>query len=65
MEPITLCGAVILAFGLWVEFEPRVMAIVRAIRMSRVFTEIILKSTVHKPVYERRMPICFAKAHHY
>ena len=65
MEPITLCGAVILAFGLWVELEPRVMAIVRAIRMSRVFTEIILKSTVHKPVYVRRMPICFAKAHHY
>jgi len=24
MEPITLCGAVILAVGLWVEFEPTI-----------------------------------------
>ena len=31
MEPITLCGAVILAVGLWVEFESIIMKVARAI----------------------------------
>jgi len=31
MEPITLCGAVIVIFGLWVEFEAIIMKGVRAI----------------------------------
>lgn len=31
MEPITLCGAVILAFGLWDEFEPILTKVAGAI----------------------------------
>jgi hypothetical protein len=31
MEPITLCGAVIVMFGLWVEFESVIMKAARAI----------------------------------
>ncbi|MBI5484523.1 MAG: hypothetical protein HY888_08685 [Deltaproteobacteria bacterium] len=31
MEPITLCGAVIVAVGLWVEFESIIMRVARAI----------------------------------
>jgi hypothetical protein len=62
MEPITLCGAVIVMFGLWVEFEPRVKAVVSVICKSRFYSEIISQPTVKKPVYVRRMPICVAKA---
>lgn len=65
MEPITLCGAVIVVFGLWVEFEPRVMAVVRLISKSKRFVEIISPSTAQKPVYLRRMPICLANISHY
>jgi hypothetical protein len=36
MEPITLCGLVIVMFGVWVEFESTVMAVVRAIANSRI-----------------------------
>ena len=65
MEPITLCGAVIVIFGLWVEFEPRVMAVVRGINKSKLFAKIISQSSVQRPVYVRRMPICLAKTSHY
>ena len=65
MEPITLCGAVIVIFGLWIEFEPAVKAVVRVIRKSKLFISIISQSAVQRPVYVNRMPICFAKAHHY
>lgn len=65
MEPITLCGAVIVAFGLWVEFEPAVKAVVRVICKSKLFAAIISQSAVHRPVYVTRMPICFAKASYY
>lgn len=65
MEPITLCGAVIVIFGLWVEFEPKLRAVERTICNSKFYREIILQSTVQKPVYVRRMPICLAKTSHY
>lgn len=65
MEPITLCGAVILMFGLWVEFEPEVRAVVRVVCKCKFFPEIISQATVRKPAYVKRMPICLAKAHHY
>ena len=65
MEPITLCGLVIVALGLWVEFEPAVMAVIKWICKSRIIKAIISQSTVQKPVYIRRMPICVAKASHY
>jgi hypothetical protein len=61
MEPITLCGLVIVALGLWVEFEPAVMAVVKMIYKSRFFTSRISQSTAQKHVYVR-MPICLAKA---
>jgi len=61
MEPITLCGLVILAFGLWVEFEPKVMAVAGWICKNRIFSEIISQSTVQRPSYVRRMPVCVAK----
>lgn len=64
MEPITLCGLVIVMFGLWVEFEPAVKAAARVICKSNFFTVIISPPTVQKPVYVR-MPICLAKAFHY
>lgn len=65
MEPITLCGLIIVAFGLWMELEPAVMVIVKRVCGSRLFTAIISQSTVQKPVYVRKMPICFAKASFY
>jgi hypothetical protein len=61
MEPITLCGLVIVMFGLWVEFEPTAMAIVRAIGNSRKYKELFSHPTVQRPVYKGRMPLCFAK----
>jgi hypothetical protein len=65
MEPITLCGAVIVLFGLWVEFEPKLRAVARAICNSRLFNVIIPPSTVQRPAYVSRMPICVAKAFHH
>lgn len=65
MEPITLCGLVSVMFGLWVEFEPAVKAVVKAICRSTFFTEVIPHSPVQKPVNVNRMPICLAKTSHY
>jgi len=65
MEPITLCGLVIVMFGLWVELEPVVMAVVKTICKSRFFTAIISPSTVQKPVHVRRMPMGVAKVSPY
>lgn len=64
MEPITLCGAVILAFGLWVEFEPKLRTVAGVINKSKFFMELSSHSTVQRPVDVRRMPICVAKAFH-
>lgn len=64
MEPITLCGVIILMFGLWVEFEPRVRAVAKAI-CSSPFFKTILPQQVQQPVPVKRMPLCFAKASHY
>jgi hypothetical protein len=65
MEPITLCGAVIVMFGLWVELEPVLRAVTGTIRKSKLFAEIISRSTVQRPVSVRRMPICLAKTSHF
>jgi len=64
MEPITLCGLVIVVFGLWVELEPVVTAVVKKIRKSILYQEFFSKSAVHKPVYVGKMPICLNKAFH-
>lgn len=63
MEPITLCGLVIVMFGLWVEFEPTVMAVAGTVKNSRMFKELFSQPTVQQPVYEGIIPVCFAKAH--
>jgi hypothetical protein len=52
-------------FGLWVEFEPALRGVTRTIRKSRLIAEIISQSTVERPAYVRRMPICVAKTFHY
>jgi hypothetical protein len=62
MEPITLCGLVVVMFCLWVELEPAVRAVVNKACKSRWFTS---QPTAQKPVYVRRMPICVAKGFHY
>jgi hypothetical protein len=63
MEPITLCGLVIVIFGLWVEFEPAVKAVVRLIGNSRIYKGAFSQSSGHVPSHAGRVPICFAKAH--
>ena len=50
MEPITLCGAVIVGFGLWVEFESIIMKAVRIISKNSLVTT-ITSTTGQKPVY--------------
>ena len=64
MEPITLCGLVIVLFGLWVEFEPAVRTVVKMICRSTLFKEVDSHSTVQRPAYVSKMPICLAKTFH-
>jgi hypothetical protein len=64
MEPITLCGLVIVLFGFWVELEPAVKAIIKKIRKSTLNSEFLLFSTAQKSVYVGKMPICLDKAFH-
>lgn len=61
MEPIALCGLVIVAFGLWVEFEPAVVAVVKMIYKSKFITAVVLDSTAQVPAYVRKMPACAAR----
>ena len=65
MEPITLCGLVIVVFGFWVEFEPAVKAVVKMIRKSRFNKDVFTHKAVQHPVYMSRIPICLAKLSHY
>ena len=52
MEPITLCGLVIVAFGFWIELEPAIMmAFVKISSKNKGFKTIITPPTVQKPVY--------------
>lgn len=55
MEPITLCGAVIVVFGLWVEFESVIMKVARAISDSSLVKALTSSPTVQKPVYAKYM----------
>jgi hypothetical protein len=65
MEPITLCGLVIVGFGLWVEFEPAVKALVKTIRGKNLFKDVFAQREIRHPAYERRIPTCLAKHSHY
>lgn len=53
MEPITLCGAVILAFGLWVEIEPMVRLVIKTVRNSR-FLAVVPRQSTRRPVYVKK-----------
>jgi hypothetical protein len=55
MEPITLCGAVILAGGLWVEFESIIMKVARTISNSNIMTAIMSSPTEQRPLYVKYM----------
>lgn len=55
MEPITLCGAVILAVGLWVEFESIIMRAARAVSNSSIMTAIMSSPTKQAPLYVKYM----------
>lgn len=52
MEPITLCGAVILAAGLWVEFEPVIMKLAKAFSSM---TAAAPSPAAQKPLYVKYM----------
>ena len=50
MEPITLCGAVIVVFGLWVEFEAIIMKGARAISGCTVMKALLSSMKEQRPV---------------
>lgn len=55
MEPITVCGAVILAFGVWLEFETICMRGIKAIFSSTIMTGIKATTAVQRPLYVKYM----------
>lgn len=48
MEPITLCGAVIVAVSLWEELEPLVIKVARTIYKSATMTTLMSLSKAPK-----------------
>lgn len=55
MEPITLCGIVIVAFGLWIECESPVKRVARSLCRSNLLKGIIAMTTAErKPVIANR-----------
>lgn len=50
MEPITLCGAVIVLFGLWVEFEAIIMKGARAVSGSAIMMALRSSTKEQRPV---------------
>ncbi len=55
MEPITLCGIVIVAFGLWIECESLVKRFARSFCRSNLLKGIIAMATAErKPVFVNR-----------
>ena len=61
MEAITVCASAIVVFGLWVEFEPAIKALVNMICKSKFVARFVTNYVVQKPTYGLRMPICVAK----
>jgi hypothetical protein len=55
MEPITLCGAIIVAFGLWVEFEPVIMRVARAISTCCAIKTMPSPTVAQQPLYLRNI----------
>ncbi len=65
MELITLCGLVIVVFGLWVEFKLALKAAAKMIRTSTFIQEVFTHKTVQHPASMSRIPLCLAKLTHY
>lgn len=54
MEPITLCGAVIVVFGLWIECETTVKLLVRSVSNSKILKGIMSLTSGQKAVCTNR-----------
>lgn len=55
MEPITLCGIAIVAFGLWIECEASVKRFARSLCRSNLLKGIIAMAPAErKPVFGNR-----------
>jgi hypothetical protein len=54
MEPIALCGAVIAAFGLWIELEILVKTVAKAARGSRVLQKMMPLFSERRPDFTNR-----------
>jgi hypothetical protein len=65
MELITVCGLVIVAYCLWVEFELAAQAVVKMVRTSRFLKEDFSGTSWRHPVSMGRLPVCLAKLSHY
>lgn len=62
MEAITLCGLIIVVFGLWEEFGFAIWAIIRFISKCKFMAIFFSNSSVHRPEYLQRMPLCVARS---
>jgi hypothetical protein len=52
MEAVTLCGLVIVTFGLWVEFEPVVKALARVFCHNNIVRSMVnIRTVEQKPAY--------------
>jgi hypothetical protein len=51
MEPITLCGMAILVFGLWIEFEPAILKVMKALSRLGAVMRTAPSSTLERPHY--------------
>lgn len=55
MEPITLCGIVIVVFGLWIECESPLKRLVRSFCRSSLLKGMVALATAErKPVFVNR-----------
>jgi hypothetical protein len=58
MEPIALCGAAIVAFGLWLELEILAKTVVKAARGNRVLKKVMPLFKERKPDFTNRYVDC-------
>lgn len=54
MEPITLCGIVIVAFGCWIEFEATLKALAKIVGSSRMLAGITSLFSDQAPGYTNK-----------
>jgi hypothetical protein len=51
MEPITLCGMAIVVFGLWVEFEPAILRVMKAMSKFGMVLRVAPSPTLERRHY--------------